>query len=53
MLWHYMPTGGAQFVFQAAAFACEKDIPSVYNYFSVSHRLAGLFKLYQKSVVSG
>jgi len=43
-----MPTGGAQFVFQAAAFACEKDISSVYSYFPVSHRLADLFGLYQK-----
>jgi hypothetical protein len=43
-----MPTGGAQFVFQAAAFACEKDISSVYNYFSVSHRLASFPEHYQE-----
>jgi hypothetical protein len=43
-----MPSGGAQFVFQTTALACEKDISSIYNYFSLSHRLADLFELYQK-----
>jgi len=48
MLWHFMPTGGAQFVFQAATFACEKDISSVYSDFPVSHRLANFSKRYQE-----
>ena len=52
MLWHFMPTGGAQFVFQAATFACEKDISSIYSYFSISHRLADFSERYQKCELS-
>jgi hypothetical protein len=43
-----MPTGGSQFVFQAATVACEKDISSFYSDIFNNHRLADLFELYQK-----
>ena len=43
-----MPTGGAQFIFQAVTVACEKDISSVYSYFSVSYRLANFSERYQE-----
>jgi len=47
-----MPTDGAQFVFQATALACEKDISSVYSYFFISHRLADFSERYQKCELS-